>query len=98
VFDPFFTTKDVGEGTGLGLSICHGIVTAIGGQISIESPPNHRGSIAIGETAVAGTLVRVVLPPHATASTPGGANPDRDLARLEQRRRFQTKAAKVSCS
>jgi CheY-like chemotaxis protein len=51
VFDPFFTTKDVGEGTGLGLSICHGIVSGLGGQISIDS--------TLGQ----GTVVRVVLPP-----------------------------------
>ena len=51
VFDPFFTTKGVGEGTGLGLSICHGIVSGLGGQISIES--------IVGS----GTLVRVLLPP-----------------------------------
>jgi signal transduction histidine kinase len=50
VFDPFFTTKDVGEGTGLGLSICHGIVTDLGGDISIES--------AVG----GGTQVSVRLP------------------------------------
>ena len=55
VFDPFFTTKDVGEGTGLGLSICHGIITALGGQIAIES--------ATGR----GTIVRVVLPPQVAA-------------------------------
>jgi CheY-like chemotaxis protein/two-component sensor histidine kinase len=51
VFDPFFTTKDVGVGTGLGLSICHGIVSGLGGQITIDSAPDH------------GTLVRVILPP-----------------------------------
>jgi signal transduction histidine kinase len=37
VFEPFFTTRDVGEGTGLGLSVVHGIVTSMGGRISVES-------------------------------------------------------------
>jgi CheY-like chemotaxis protein len=58
VFDPFFTTKDVGEGTGLGLSICHGIVSGLGGQISIDSTPGH------------GSVVRVVLPPEPGDAVP----------------------------
>lgn len=40
VFDPFFTTKAVGVGTGLGLSIVHGVVTALGGTISVASSVN----------------------------------------------------------
>jgi PAS domain S-box-containing protein len=37
IFDPFFTTKEAGKGTGLGLSVCHGIVSAHGGKIYVES-------------------------------------------------------------
>jgi PAS domain S-box-containing protein len=37
LFDPFFTTKPVGEGSGLGLAIVHGIVTSLGGRVTVES-------------------------------------------------------------
>lgn len=37
IFIPFFTTKEVGHGTGLGLSLAHGIITAHGGTINVES-------------------------------------------------------------
>ena len=51
IFDPFFTTKPVGMGTGLGLSICHGIVSGMGGELTVES--------AVGE----GSTFRVALSP-----------------------------------
>ncbi|MER2560839.1 MAG: ATP-binding protein [Myxococcaceae bacterium] len=50
LFTPFFTTKPVGKGTGLGLSIAHSIVTALGGEIRVESAPGQ------------GALFEVVLP------------------------------------
>ncbi|NCD24703.1 MAG: hybrid sensor histidine kinase/response regulator [Deltaproteobacteria bacterium] len=39
IFEPFFSTKEVGKGIGLGLAICHGIVEAMGGEISVRATP-----------------------------------------------------------
>jgi two-component system, cell cycle sensor histidine kinase and response regulator CckA len=50
VFDPFYTTKAASAGVGLGLAICRGIVTALGGEISVSSE------------ALRGTTFKVVLP------------------------------------
>ena len=56
VFEPFFTTKPAGVGTGLGLAICQQILTAMGGDIAIES--------ALGK----GTTVSITLPPSSSGS------------------------------
>lgn len=50
-FEPFFTTKEPDKGTGLGLSMVANIISAHGGQISVESEPG------------IGTSFRIEFPP-----------------------------------
>ena len=56
VFDHLYTTKEVGRGTGLGLAIAHQIIVEKhGGQIAVDSTPNHGTEF---------TLMLPVIIPH----------------------------------
>ncbi len=47
IFEPYFTTRPFGGGTGLGLSIVHGIVSAHGGRIEVDSREGHGATFTV---------------------------------------------------
>ena len=62
VFEPFFTTKPVGSGTGLGLAVVHGIVTSMGGLLSVHSAPGQGSSFEVWLPLIDGPTRAEVVP------------------------------------
>ena len=46
-FEPYFTTKPLGAGSGLGLAVVHGIVTGLGGAVTLASTAGEGTSVAV---------------------------------------------------
>ena len=64
IFDPYYTDKPQGKGTGLGLAIVHGVVTAHGGAIQVDSSPGTGTSVRIYLPTVAARPVRPYAEPR----------------------------------
>jgi len=67
---PFFTTKKRGRSTGLGLTIVHSILKSVGGDLRIESVPDHGTTVTLRlpacgaeRTAASAAVIREVAAP-----------------------------------
>ena len=71
IFEPFFTTKLDGVGTGLGLAIVHSIVTAAGGQVTVESQVGHGSTFRVRLPPSQGGHAAEPSPPEPASAAPG---------------------------
>ena len=69
IFEPLFTTKMIGHGAGLGLATCYGIVSRLGGDITVRS------TVGVGsEFIVRLPLAGVDVQPQRIVTTPVAAH------------------------
>lgn len=76
IFDPFFSTKIQTEGTGLGLSVIHGIITKLGGTITVKSTPGYGSQF---DVYIPASSTDQPAPEPCTSSTCSGSPSERIL-------------------
>ena len=69
-FEPFFTTKQE-KGSGLGLSIVYGIVTRLGGEITVVSTAGMGSTFVLWLPTAGGRLAAAINGPAAPRPAPG---------------------------
>jgi CheY-like chemotaxis protein len=67
IFDPFFSSSAPGPGGGLGLSVCQSIVTALGGEIRVESQVGKGSTFLVLFPVASADLAEPTEPPRGRA-------------------------------
>ncbi len=83
--EPFFSTKGVGQGTGLGLSMVHGLMSQLGGALTIVSQPgigtNVELWLPVSDEAVEEPEAALAVAPVTTGQETALVVDDEDLVR-----------------
>jgi len=73
IFEPYFTTKGKDEGTGLGLAVCHGIISELGGTITVRSEPWKGSEFHVYIPVAKSEMSKSMGPAEVDSVTPCGA-------------------------
>ncbi|MDX2103252.1 MAG: PAS domain S-box protein [Alphaproteobacteria bacterium] len=70
LMEPFYTTKPIGQGTGLGLSVVFGLISRVGGEMTLDNGPEGGARITLSLPLITATLAGQELAPDPTTRSP----------------------------